>query len=506
MTAIEATARLSAPRDPVGRSAVDLAAAIATDQLDPVEVVQAHLERIEEVDAALNATVAVDAEQALAEARRLRGARSHTDELPLLGVPFSVKDVIATAQLPTTCGSAAFVDNRPVVDAEAVRRLRAAGAILLAKTNCPEFAFGVTTENEVFGRTGSPFGSASPGGSSGGEAALVAGCGTVVGLGTDYGGSLRWPAQSTGLLALRPTVGTVPGAGQLPGAGGTMDGQGEWTGSVQQAFQVIGPIARSVADLALVTGVIADDPQLVRAAREGRLEQTGIRVAWSDTEEVQRCDKAVLAGLHAALAALADGGATLVETPAILDGLHEAFNGLRRTDGMVDLRLAVGQRVDMVGSGTRALLAAQDCDEPGPWWSRLVALRHRALRSLGDADVLIVPVAPVSACAPDGTAPVDDRVLSGFELMAQCRAVTALACPVVSIPVGSSDGYPTSVQVIGRPGREHALLAVAAAIERLTGGRVPPPWLPHHDVPEQIHQHAHEQNQQQNQQQNGASR
>src|SRR4051794_8137530 len=193
--------RLTAPRAPVGWPAWRLRDAISAGQLRVVDVVQAHLDRLAEVQPTLTAAVEVRREAALAEAARAQ-ARLDAGEPagPLCGVPFTVKDVIATAGTPTRCGSAAFVDNVPAVDAVAVRRLRAAGAILIAKTNCPEFAFGVTTDNQVYGVTTNPWGAHSPGGSSGGEAALVASGASPLGLGTDYGGSLRWPAQCCGVL------------------------------------------------------------------------------------------------------------------------------------------------------------------------------------------------------------------------------------------------------------------------------------------------------------------
>jgi amidase len=351
--------------------------------------------------------------------------------------------------------------------------------VLIAKSNCPEFAFGVTTENALHGVTRSPWGGASPGGSSGGEAALVASCATAFGVGTDYGGSLRWPAQSTGLVALRTSVGRIPGAGQLPGPDGSMDGSGSWDSpTVQQALQVIGPLARTVADLCLVAGVMLEDQGLVDLGRSGNRPTPELRVAWATTSDIAPLADSVRDGLRGAVAALARSGATTVELPQILADLHETFNGLRGTDPLAEIRAAVVGRYDRLQPSTRALLAAVNDDDPEPWWSRLRALRARVLNDLAAYDVLLVPVAPTSVCSLQGEAAVGDQVLTGFDLMAQCRAVSALGFPALSIPVDLVDGYPVSVQVVGKPGNERVVLAVAALLERAVGGHRFPPWLP----------------------------
>ena len=482
-------ATVTQPRQPVGWPAWQLREGVATGRLRVVDIVDAHLERLDAVQPALNAAVTIRREAALREAEQLQSAVDAEQPVGVLcGVPFTVKDVIATAGTTTSCGSAAFLDNVPDTDAVAVRRLREAGAVLIAKTNCPEFAFGVTSDNVIHGVTRSPWGPHSPGGSSGGEAALVAAGASAVGIGTDYGGSLRWPGQCCGVLALRPGVGRVDGTGQLPEVGGRMDGTAPAAPddlSVQRRFQVVGPIARTVRDLAITLAVISADPELLEIAIGQGPEQAaaaleGVSVGWMAFESSQRVGAGVQLVIAAAAAALADIGVAVEETPGVMDGLHDAFNELRATDRLADLRAAVGARRDLLGATARTILDSaplSDAD-PVPLQGELARLRQRVARQLKRTPVLLLPVAATAACSLDGTAIVDGELLSGFELMAQCRAVTALGMPALSLPVGQDNGLPVSVQVVTGPGREDLALRVGLVLEQLLGGCQPPPWLP----------------------------
>ncbi|HEX3875009.1 MAG TPA: amidase, partial [Solirubrobacteraceae bacterium] len=322
-----AEATLDAPRAPVGWPAWRLRDAVIAGELGVREVVRAHLDRLDEVEPWLNAAAAIRRESALAEATDLE-TRLAGGEQPgaLCGVPVTVKDVIATAGTPTACGSPAFAGNVPEVDAVAVGRLRAAGAIVIAKTRCPEFAFGVTTPG-----TRSPWGAHSPGGSSGGEAALIAAGASAVGIGTDYGGSLRWPAQCCGVLALRPGAGALDGTGQLPGRGGRMDGRPGAPGpdSVQRHFQVIGPIGRTVRDLAIVLATLGARQLPAAGPQEAGGDSGGLRerrIGWVPGEDSERVGDDARAALAGAVGALADAGLNVEPAPGSLDGLHVAFN------------------------------------------------------------------------------------------------------------------------------------------------------------------------------------
>jgi amidase len=489
VTGLRAAARVSEPAAPVGWPAWRLRNAMAAGELQIVDVVAAHLDRLAEVEPVLNAAVAVRHDAALREAAQAQARLdAGAPAGPLLGVPFTVKDVLATADLPTRCGSAAFAMNQPEVDAVAVRRFRDAGAILIAKTNCPEFAFGVTTDNDTHGRTGNPWGMHSPGGSSGGEAALIAAGAAALGLGTDYGGSLRWPAQCCGILALRPGLGCVDGTGQLPGPGGRMDGHsGALRESVQRHFQVVGPLARTARDLALALAVISTGPGAVVAvaqAARGIDDQIaalrGVPVGWLVDEASQAVDAQVRGVVSDAVAALRRAGLTTLPTVGLLDGLHSAFNELRATDGLDDLRTAIGGRRDLVGRDARAQLdsAPLSLADPAPLWAEIRRLRAGVLAALARTPVVLAPVAPASACRPDGSTEIDGVPVSGFALMSLCRAVSALGLPALSVPVGLDPaGLPVSVQVIAAPGGEDLVLRMAVLLETVLGGAPTPPWL-----------------------------
>jgi amidase len=476
------SAQLPPPVAPVGWPAWRLRDAVASGELDPVEAVGAHLERLITVEPVLNAAAYVRHEQALADAAALGRSLVASGRPGLLcGVPVTVKDVIATAGIPTTAGSAAFAANVPRRDAVAVARLRAAGAIVIAKSNCPEFAFGVTCANALHGTTGSPWGSHSPGGSSGGDAALVAAGASALGVGTDYGGSLRWPAASCGVMALRPGLGAVDGGGQLPERGGRMDGGAELPDGPdgpQRRFQVVGPIARSARDLALAYAVLAGLP-----SPPANPTLAGIVFAAVPDLDGGPIGGDAMSAVTLAIEALRDAGHSVQDASGALDGLHAAYNAMRVTDPLADLRAAVADRADLIGAEVAAILAAAPSAAPS---QQIAAERQHALdllragvnERLRRTPVLLLPVAPAAACDFAGRAPVDGRVLAGFELMTHCRAISALGFPAVSVPVGlGAGGLPVSVQVVAAPGQEMLALAAATLLEQLLGGTPTPPWL-----------------------------
>src|SRR4051794_1978090 len=234
-----------------GLPAVAIAALVARREASAAEVVAAHLERIAAVDGAINAVVALDADGALATARVADAAMARGDPPgPLLGVPFTVKDNLGAAGLARVMGARARVGVIADRTAPAAARLKAAGGILLGKTNCPPYGGGTETDNPVHGRTNNPYDLArTPGGSSGGEAAIVAAGGSACGLGTDSGASVRLPAHFCGLAALKPTAGRVP-------VTGVIDDEGP-IGALSDPRTQVGPLARTVGDVALLLRVVA---------------------------------------------------------------------------------------------------------------------------------------------------------------------------------------------------------------------------------------------------------
>lgn len=495
----------------------ELAVSIRSGATGAVEVIRER-QALAEQHTALNALTDTDWEAALAAAAVVDRRRAAGDRLgPLAGVPVTVKDVIAVAGFGLTAGSRAFAGHTAASTAPAVQQLIDAGAIVVGKTNCPEFAFNMTCENELFGRTGNPIAAdRSPGGSSGGEAAAVAAGISALGVGTDFGGSVRWPAQCTGIVALRPTVGRVSGDGQVPGLGGSMAGPDDWAwanpATLQGQSQVIGPMARSVDDLALALEVMQTPASGARApgshphpdrtgwpgpgaatfpagpvppgrgsgaaaggsspASSGRIDGSvaGLRIGWSDGRHIGPVRSEVRAAIATAAAGLGAAGAQAQELGQVFDGCLEAYNRLRAADAMHDHARSVRGREHLVAAS--ALSTFESSFTAGPEaladaWRDALAARARALAVFDEVDVLLLPVAGGPACLPDGSLTVDSLTLRGWDVMVHLRAVTLTGAPVVSVPVGiSAEGLPLSVQVVAAPWREDLALRVAAALER----------------------------------------
>src|SRR5437762_452182 len=327
-------------------SAGQLAAAIRRRELGPVEVGEAYARRIERLNPRLNAVVTQRLDEARAEAAALE-RRLAADEPggPLAGVPYTAKDVLATAGLRTTSGSLLYRDHVPRADATAVARMRAAGAILLGKTNCPEFAMDLQTDNRVFGATRNPWDfDRTPGGSSGGDAAAVADGLAALGIGTDFGGSVRWPAHCTGLFGLRPSAGRVPGTGHLP-APSSLDPPPPSSAALYGQLHVVGPLARAVDDLELALWVLAGpdgrDPHTVPVPLEDSrpIDPRQLPLAWCDGEGTEPIRPDVIDAVEQAAACLARAGCDLARArPPGFEGAEPLFARLRGLDGMAEWR------------------------------------------------------------------------------------------------------------------------------------------------------------------------
>ncbi|MFF1254633.1 amidase [Pseudarthrobacter sp. NPDC058329] len=454
----------TAPRD-----ATALASAVRTGEISAEDVLGESRSR---ADAArdLCAFIQEDWDRAAIAAREVDRRRARgKDPGPLAGVPLSVKDVIAVAGLRLTGGSAAYAGNVATFTATAVGRLQEAGAVVIGKTNCPEFAFGAITESAVGGRALNPrFPGATAGGSSGGEAAAVAAGISALGLGTDYGGSLRWPGQCVGITALRPTPRTVPDLGIVPGAGGWYGGGNPAPpgARLQAATQVIGPLARSVRDLRAALAVLSETRPGVRTlpAVPGN-----VAVAWSDGSALGPVRREVSAMIASLAEQIAPELRTLTHVPDLFAGSLAAYNRLRPMDPMIDHAAAVAGREHLVlpanldsiqrsmETGARELDAAVAESEQA---------RRRDLAVFATADIVLLPVAGGPACDVSGKLDIDGHSIFGWDIMGQCRALTMVGAPVVSLPVAlSSEGLPLSVQVVARPGADALALDFAEWLE-----------------------------------------
>jgi aspartyl-tRNA(Asn)/glutamyl-tRNA(Gln) amidotransferase subunit A len=468
---------MSTAHDLCWLSAVDLAAAIKKKRVSPREVVEAVLARIEKTRA-LNAYVTLDADGARRAARAAeRALTSRSATLgPLHGVPFSVKDLIITKGMRTTFGTPLHRDNVPTEDAPAVARMKAAGAILLGKTNTPTFGWVGITDNLVFGVTRNPWNlERTPGGSSGGAgAAVAAGLGPLA-LGTDGGGSIRKPAAFCGIVGHKPSFGRVP----------------VYPASAAWSLSHVGPMTRTVKDAALMLTVCAGpderDPyslprenvDYVKALRGGI---TGLRVAYSETLGIAPAvEPEVRASVGSAVRAFREVGCRVETVEPSWPPIWEAWRAIFL--GGIGTRLAPQlHRRDEIDAGLVPVI--EEALAWGPtrfvdaWTERLAWWQHPR-QFFEKYDLLVTPTATTAAFPhgmlyPSTIAGVKvDRLASSaftfpFNLTGQ---------PAVSVPCGfTRDGLPIGLQIVGRRNDDATVLRAAAAFEsaRPWAARRPP--------------------------------
>ena len=418
-------------------------------KLSPVEVAEAHLEQISRLNPGLNAivTLAPDVlERAKAAARG-----------PLHGVPITIKDTIETAGLRTTSGSKVRAEYVPTTDAPAVARLKAAGAIVLGKTNAAEMAMDYTADNPVFGRTNHPLNpELTPGGSSGGEAVAIATGMSPGGLGSDLAGSVRIPAHFCGICGLKPTTGRVPGEGQFPPSTGPY-----------ALGAVIGPMARTVTDLRLLFQALTATGPI-----EIQLKET--RFAWYGEDGQVPVTEETANAVATATAALIDAGlAGEQRVPPHVDRGNELWLKLFSRASVVQLRKWYAARETEGGSFVSWRLATAD-DTPVPTldeyianWMQRDRLREELLCWMETTPLIIAPVGATPAYRHDTLkVTVRETTMGTFRAFSYAQAFNVFDLPVVTVPAGrSNDGLPIGVQVIGRPFAEEAVLRAAEIIE-----------------------------------------
>lgn len=453
------------PEDIRSLSARALAQALRRGDLSSEAVVRAFLDRIEAVNPRLNAVVQLRAEAALAEAReadRVPAARRGA----MHGLPLTIKDSLDTAGIVTTGGTTGRASFIPAADATVVERVRAAGAILLGKTNTPDLTLSYETSNLVYGRTNNPFDvSRTSGGSSGGAAAIVAAGGSPIEIGSDTGGSIRLPAHCCGIAGLKPTAGRVPRTGHIINYEGA-----------SQFLTHIGPLARRVDDLAFVLGVIAGpdgiDPHVVPVPLRdpAHVPVDGMRVGFYTSLAPLEPTAETVRAVDAAVAALQRAGAEPIpiEIPDATR-IYETYVATLFGDGGA----AVLRALDRWGSaesplrprvaGMRTLSSAELTGR----YEWLDAWRSRMLARMAALDAIVCPVSPGPAVAHD----TFERATAAYT-----QTFNLTGWPSTAVRAGTSrEGLPIGVQVVARPWREDVSLALAGEVERALGPSLPGP-------------------------------
>lgn len=487
------------PPDLTFLSATKLARLIANGQVSALDVAEAHLKRIAEVNPQLNAIVQMDADRIRAEARQAdKELKEGVNRGPLHGVPFTIKDNILTKGIITTNGCPELKDYKPREDATVVKRLREAGGILLGKTNVPEMCFG-STDNLVYGRTNNPYDpSRSPGGSSGGEAAIIAAGGSPFGVGTDIGGSVRDPANFCGIAGIKPTSHRVPDTGVLSSFPLTV-----------RDWKAIGPLARHVEDLELVLKIIAGpdgmDPHIVPLsfgnANDVRIDQ--LRVAFYTDEGVATPTKEIQEAIERAAQVLNDAGVATVkkERPPgvsqapdiwlqpLIPSWSVAIRFCQREYarmGETEVSASRSPVMELVLRWLDFLYTNGDYspDKHDEHERHLRQFRLQMMQFMAGYDVLLSPVTNAPAGPHLDVAELAKVPLADLWSLVKTSGGgyycthNLTGWPAVVVRAGTSpEGLPIGVQIAAKAWREDIALAVAKIVEDRCGGWQRPPLL-----------------------------
>jgi aspartyl-tRNA(Asn)/glutamyl-tRNA(Gln) amidotransferase subunit A len=453
--------------------ATRLAELIRSREISPVEVMQAHLDRIEAVNPMINAIVTV-ADDALNAATAAEAAVLSGEDLgPLHGVPFTVKDSIDTAGVLTQRGSPIFRGRRPDADATSVARMKRAGGILLAKTNLPEFSYWIESDNLLSGRSNNPWDvTRTPGGSSGGESAAIAAGMSPIGLGTDLAISVRGPAAQTGITSMKATHGRVPMTGIWPRA--------------PRRFWHVGPMARSVRDIALAfSQLVGPDGQDAFAtstvqfdAGLGRQPDRQLRVGWMVGPGFGPVDPEVAATVKAAAEALKDIGVIVeqVGIPALeRDFALDVFNRLHAMEMKPAFAEATAGHESEMYKMSRTMLSLPDTSMKDYIEAEQAAerLRDGYADYFSRYDALITHVLPIPAHEHGvETFTIDGQTVDATYLQGATVPLNVTGLPGVAMRFGTSkDGLPINVQIVGKWQAESTILHVASLLEGVSAVR-----------------------------------
>jgi amidase len=462
-------------------SALAMAEAVRRREISPVELVEAHLARIEKLNPKLNAFIQVDAERARSAAQAAEWAvQGSAGQGPLNGVPISIKSSIDVAGLRCEAGTRLRAGYVASQDAPLVARLRAAGAIILGVTNTPELLMAWETDNLLYGRTNNPWDlSRTPGGSSGGEAAAIAACCSAGGVGSDGGGSIRVPAHFSGICGLKPTPGRVPATGHFPNSVGPFSLLG-----------VVGPMARTVGDLTTLFEVMQgpDDgdpcaaPVPLRKPSPEELRKLRIGYFEDDGRTPVRAE--VRAAVRAAALHLERAGFTVV--PFRPEGLEQARQLWWQIFGVAGAMLLgpmIAGHEEEIGpilrefSGWAAAEPPHTADSLLNTWVQRDVVRMQVFSQMKELPILLCPVAAIPAFRHgERSWNIDGHTVKYLDAFSYSEWFNLLGMPGATVPLApSAEGLPIGVQIVGQPWQEELVLAVAAALERECGGWREPP-------------------------------
>ena len=471
--------------DLLTQPAVDLLALLSANKLSAMELVDLHIARIEQLNPLLNAIVDFDPGRIRQQARALEesAANQTTPRGPLHGLPLTIKSSISVADYHCETGSLLNKGRRPTDDAEAVKRLRNAGAIILGTTNCPEFLMAYETDNRLYGRTSNPWDlKRTAGGSSGGESAAIAAGLSACGLGSDGGGSVRTPAHFTGICALKPTPGRIPTAGHLP------DNTGPFA-----LLGTVGPMARTIADVTLLfhvlSGALDIDPigapvhvlplsrESIKQTRIGYFEDDGIVPVTAETRH------AVQDAVHSLRR---HGFHVEPFRPQSLERARQLWYTFFVRCGAMLLEPATSGRESDLSPTFLDFLSIAHAHPPLTGdqmlaaWCETDLLRSQLLTEMRDFPILLSPVCSIPAflhgerewTLQDSTgAP---HALDYLDAMRFTQWFSLLGSPAAVVPVGrSSEGLPIGIQLAGRPFADELVLSIAAALEQDFGYTLP---------------------------------
>ncbi|MDT7777916.1 MAG: amidase [Acidobacteriota bacterium] len=456
-------------------SATEIARAIRSKEVSSAEVVAAYLARIDEVNPRLNAFVQLTADAARKRASEADAALARGEVWgPLHGVPVSIKDAFETEGIVSAGGTRGRTQYVPVEDAAGVARLKAAGAVVLGKTNVPEVSLAFESDNLVYGQTKNPYDlTRTPGGSSGGEAAAISSGMSPLGIGSDAGGSIRLPAHFCGIAGIKPTSGRTPRTGHFPPMGGLLD-------SIWQ----IGPLARRVEDLVLALPLLCGtdwrDPTVapVPLGDPAAVDLKSLRVAFHTDNGIISPTEDIKSVVRDAARILSEAGAEVVEArPPAPENAYEMLLGLYGADSGAGLRmLLMLSGTDSTSQlmtrllevlGTISLSAA----EVSGLVFQLDAWRSQMLTFMRDYDLLLCPPCARTAMPHGTTFDENNQLVFSYTMI-----YNMTGWPGAVVRAGtSSDGLPIGAQLVARPWREDVALSAAAAVERATGGWQRPP-------------------------------